>query len=49
MAWLSDRYKNNSSNQEERKGYLARNKGTRLLKKETRESHEQPGLQQKNK
>ena len=33
-AGLSDRYKNNSSNQEERKGYLTRNKGTRLFKKE---------------
>ena len=33
-AGLSDRYKNNSSNQEERKGYLARYKVTRLFKKE---------------
>ena len=33
-AGLSDNYNNNSSSQEERKGYLARNKVTRLFKKE---------------
>ena len=33
-AGLSDRYKNNSSKKEERKKYLARNKRTRLFRKE---------------